>query len=80
MEYLYRLKDECILIMQCDQIMGYLKKQNDLEKVARVGLIKLERIYYKHDSLYAKTRAALKGQDEKLKEIYFLESPSEEVV
>jgi translation initiation factor 3 subunit C len=60
--------------------MAYLTKNDDLEKVARVGLIKLERIYYKHDGLYEKTRAALKDQPEKLAEIYFLAKASEEVV
>lgn len=80
MEYLYRLRDECLLTKQCDAIMEYLSKQSDQEKQARVGLIKLERIYYKHDSLYEKTRAALKGQTDKLNEIYFLEEPSQDVV
>ena len=80
MEYLFRLKDECLLIKQCDLIMEYLKKQKDSQKVARVGMIKLERIYYKHDSLYEKTKAALKGQPEKLKELYFLERASQQEV
>jgi translation initiation factor 3 subunit C len=80
MEYLYRLRDECQLTKQCDAIMEYLSKHNDQEKQARVGLIKLERIYYKHDSLYEKTKAALKGQTDKLNEIYFLAEPSKDVV
>lgn len=56
MEYLYRLKDECILIKQCDRIINFLRQQKDFEKMGRVGLIKLEHIYYKHDELYEKTR------------------------
>jgi hypothetical protein len=77
-QYLYRLRDECLLVKQCDNLMAYLEQQKDLEKVARVGLIKLERIYYKHDSLYEKTRAALKGQPDKLDELYFLDKPSQQ--
>lgn len=80
MEYLFRLRDECHLVKQCDAIMEYLARQGDQEKQARVGLIKLERIYYKHDSLYEKTKAALKGQTDKLNEIYFLSEPSMDVV
>jgi len=80
MEYLYRLKDECLLVKQCDNLIAYLKKQKDMEKVARVGLIKLEHIYYKKDSLYEKTKAALKGDAVRLAEIYFLDKPSAEVV
>ena len=57
--------------------MAYLQKQNDIEKVARIGLIKLEKVYYKNESLYEKTRAALKNQPEKLAEVYFHDKPSQ---
>lgn len=77
MEYLYRLKDECLLIKQCDNIIQYLGTHQDQEKIARVGLIKLEHIYSKHDSLFTKTKEALKGKPEKLAELYFLDKPSE---
>jgi len=80
MEYLYRLKDECVLIKQCDRIMAYLSTHDELEKASRVGLIKLEHIYYKHDSLYEKTQQALKAKPEKLAELYFHSQPSEVVV
>ena len=80
MEYLYRLKDECQLVKQCDNLMSYLSQHNDMEKVARVGLIKLEHIYYKNDSLYEKTKQALKGKADKLAELYFLDKPSAEVI
>lgn len=63
MQYLHRLRDECILIRQCDSVAAYLKKQKgEEEKVAKVGIIKLEHIYYKNDSLYTKTREALKDK------------------
>lgn len=48
--------------------------------VARIGLIKLDHIYYKHDQIYVKTKEALKGKPDKLKEIYFLSEPSEKVI
>lgn len=80
MEYLHRLRDECILIKQCDALMTYLTKQNEQEKVAKVAIIKLEHIYYKHDSLYEKTREALKNKPEALSQIYFLAGSSQENV
>ena len=60
--------------------MTYLTKQNEQEKVAKVAIIKLEHIYYKHDSLYEKTREALKNKPEALSQIYFLAGSSQENV
>lgn len=65
-EYLYRLRDECELVKLCDSIMEQLSKYNEQEKIAKVGLIKLEHIYYKTDSLYERTKAALKNKPEQL--------------
>jgi hypothetical protein len=56
MAYLYRLRDECLLLKQCDNVIEFLQKHNEKEKIARIGLIKLEHIYYKNDSLYEKTK------------------------
>ena len=80
MEYLFRLKDECLFIKQCDAFMAYLTKQKDHEKSAKIGLIKLDHIYYKNDELYEKTKVALKGKPDKLAELYFLDAPSAEVI
>ena len=52
MDYLYRLRDECLLLKQCDLVMQYLGKYNEFEKIARIGLIKLEHLYYKNDFIY----------------------------
>lgn len=79
-EYLQRLRDECQLIKMCDKVIEHLTKHEDHQKIAQVGIIKLERIYYKHDSIYTKTKEALKGKPEKLKELYFMEKPTQEVV
>lgn len=79
MEYLYRLKDECQLIKQCDNVIAYFTDNKDWEKVARIQLIKLEHIYYKQDSLYARTQEKLKGKPEKLAELYFLENSEQEI-
>jgi hypothetical protein len=38
----------------------------DYENQARVAVVLLEHIYYKTDSLYAKTKEALKGQPDQL--------------
>ena len=67
MEYLLRLRDECLLIELCDELMAYLGQFSDPVKVARIGLIKLDHVYYKHDQIYAKTKEALKGKADKLK-------------
>jgi translation initiation factor 3 subunit C len=68
------------LIKMCDSVIDYLKKHDDQQKIAHIGLIKLEHIYYKHDSIYEKTKEALKGKTDKLKELYFIEGSSADVV
>jgi len=60
--------------------MTYLEKQGEVEKVAKVAIIKLEHIYYKNDSLYEKTKEALKNKPDELAKIYFLAGPSQGVV
>ena len=79
-EYLQRLRDECILIKMCDSVIDYLRKHDDKQKIAHIGLIKLDHIYYKHDSIYEKTKEALKGKADKLKDLYFIEGASADVV
>jgi len=79
-EYLYRLRDECLLLKQCDSVIDYFNSLGDEAKVARISFIKLEHIYYKNDSLYTKTKEQLKNKPEQLKELYFLDKPSEQVV
>jgi len=51
-----------------------------MEKVARIGLIKLDHIYYKHDNIYTKTKDKLKGHQDKLDELYFPEEETEQMV
>jgi translation initiation factor 3 subunit C len=64
----------------CDKVMEHLEKHEDQQKIAHVGIIKLDKIYYKHDSIYTKTKEALKGKPEKLNDLYFMEKPTQEVV
>lgn len=80
MEYLHRLRDECKLLRQLDDAIAFLTRLNEKEKVARISLMKLEHIYYKNDSIYERTKQALKGQPDKLAQIYFPERPSAEIV
>lgn len=61
----------------CDKVIDHLKKHGEHQKIAQVGLIKLDKIYYKHDSIYAKTKEALKGCPAKLKDLYFMEQPTQ---
>lgn len=80
MQYLHRLRDECVLLKQLDEAIEFLSKLGEAEKVARVSLMKLEHIYYKNDSIYEKTKEALKGQPEKLAEIYIPEGNSADTI
>ena len=66
MDYFYRLRDECLLLKQCDQVMQYLGKYNESEKIARIGLIKLEHLYYKNDFIYKQTLEQLKDKPAEL--------------
>ena len=61
-------------------MIAHLNKQGDMEKVARVGLIKLEHIYFKQDSLYSRVKEQLKNHPSKLAEIYFLDKPSDKLI
>jgi translation initiation factor 3 subunit C len=69
-----------LLIKLCDRLIAYLNKQKDTEKVARISLIKLERVYYKHDDIYAKTKEQLKAHPNKLEELYFPEGPTDNMI
>ena len=80
MQYLYRLRDECVLLYQFDEAIAFLTKLKESEKVARVSLMKLDHIYYKTDNVYARTKEALKGQPDKLKEVYLIDGPSDKLV
>lgn len=55
-EYLQRIKDENALLFACDAALSFMERYFPTEKskAARIALLKLEHLYYKHDSLYAK--------------------------
>ena len=61
-------------------MMDFFNKRGDQDKVARISMLKLEHIYYKNDSLYENTKQILKKSPEKMKEIYFMDKPTREVV
>ena len=42
--------------------------------------MKLEHVYYKSDNVYTRTKEQLKSQPDKLKEVYLLDVPSEQVI
>ncbi len=69
-----------MLIKLCDRLIAYLNKHTDTEQVARISLIKLERVYYKHDDIYAKTKEQLKAHPNKLEELYFPEGPTDNMI
>lgn len=60
--------------------MQYFIENNEEQKAAKIAIIKLEHIYYKNDSVYNKTKEALKNQPKKLEALYFLSKPSSEEI
>jgi len=69
-----------LLIKQCQKIMNYLQRAGEHENRARVGLIMLEHIYYKNDSLYERTKKSLENKPALLEQIYIPEEASEKVI
>lgn len=61
-------------------MINYFEEQGDEEKVSRISLIKLQHIYYKNDLLYENTRKLLHNKPDKMKEIYFLDKASKDMV
>jgi len=57
-----------------------MKTHNEHEKIAKIGLIKLEHIYYKKDSLYELTRKKLEKTPEKLEDLYLPDEPTEDMI
>jgi len=56
--------------------MQYFLQNGEEQKAAKIAILKLEHIYYKNDSVYTKTREALKNQPKKLEAVYFLSQPA----
>jgi translation initiation factor 3 subunit C len=80
LEYMLRLRDESDLIKQCERTMEFLKRASDVENQQRVALIMLEHVYFKTDSLYAKTKEALKNHPDKLKELWIPSTSVSDIV
>ena len=76
LEYMHRIRDECLLLKQCDVIINYFTENDDPQKAAKIAILKLEHIYYKNDSVYAKTKVALKNKPEQMAAVYFLKKAS----
>ena len=68
------------MIKLCDIIMAFLAKHKEDEKIARIGLVKLEHIYYKKDTLYELTRKKLENNPVKLEELYLPDEPTEDMI
>lgn len=79
LEYLHRLRDECKFLKTCDKISAFLTAKKDKKTVsdqARVALMKLDHIYYKHDKIYE----VVNTSGCKKEELYTLDKPSQQVV
>ena len=57
-EYLQRLRDDNKFLFLCDRLQRFMTDFNDLSKVARVAIIKLDHLYYKSDALYVQLKQA----------------------
>lgn len=56
-DYLLRLRDDNKFVFLCDSVMEFFQSLNDQGKAARIAILKLDHLYYKHDSLYEKIQA-----------------------
>jgi translation initiation factor 3 subunit C len=57
LEYLQRIRDENLLLQVISSVQSFLSEFSDNEKQARAAILKMEHLYYKHDSLYQKSKA-----------------------
>jgi len=55
-EYLQRIRDENKFLFLCDEVLAFVAQHNASESsnTARIALLKLDHLYYKNDTLYAK--------------------------
>jgi len=53
-DYLFRLRDDNKFLFLCDEVINFMKENNDYSKAARIAVLKLDHLYYKNDTLYAK--------------------------
>jgi len=77
LEYLQRINDENVLLNVIDKILDFLAEFDTEELRARIMVIKLTYLYYKHDSIYEKIKDRIKNKggdsSEKLNKIYFVD-------
>jgi len=78
LEYLQRLRDENLLLNLCDKIEDFISKFASDDKVSRLSLVKLDHLYYKHDTIYERMKAKASREDKE--NIYILSQPSQEVI
>ena len=58
-EYLQRVSDENRLLFLCDALSEFFENLDQNEYQARVAIVKLTYIYYKHDSIYQRIKDRL---------------------
>lgn len=56
----------------CDIAYKYVEEFGDNEKIARIAIIKIEHLYYKHDSFYTKVREQLSTTKKASDDIYLI--------
>ena len=73
-EYLQRINDENLLLILVDKALAFMRDFDMQDFIARIGVIKLTYIYYKHDSIYQKIKERIQAKgdnvDDKLSKLY----------
>lgn len=77
LNYVHRIRDENKFLFLSDQLIKFFSEFNDNEKVARIAVMKIDHLYYKHDALLKKIKDNLNGQS---KEVYLLEKESQQTL
>lgn len=57
-DYVVRLSDEALLLELAEGVQKYYTRVNDLSAASRVALLRVEHLYYKHDSMASEVHRA----------------------
>jgi len=57
-DYVIRLSDEALLLELAEKIQKYYQRVGDMKAAAHVALLRVEHLYYKHDSMSLEVRKA----------------------
>lgn len=78
--YMVRLQDENRLLFLSDKLFAFLTQYDQLEDSARIGLIKLQYIYFKHDEIYSRVKAKFAQKNEPVNASIYICEDSTKVI